>query len=217
MPVQTTQSRAAGRAGLLISVAVNKVKLVNKARKLVMKLQPVYETKSKSRLQFYFCQILEFVDNPKWALGEICRSFFFFNWKYFLHKRLLEKKIRIYFLSLNELGGLCFVLFFWKHMNLVLGKDFSYSFLNIFISHCSPSPSPLINELYIFMLQLEMKHSEIYWLVCLAWWHGSLWQSGTEPRSLRFQSRLVWIQPGTLKPEHIIWRDYPQLFPETVT
>lgn len=65
MPVQTTQSRAAGRAGLLISVAVNKVKLVNKARKLVMKLQPVYETKSKSRLQFYFCQILEFVDNPK--------------------------------------------------------------------------------------------------------------------------------------------------------
>lgn len=58
MPAQTTQARTVGKAGLLLSVAMKKVKLV-------MKLQPVYERKSKSRLQMYFCQILEFVDNPK--------------------------------------------------------------------------------------------------------------------------------------------------------
>lgn len=47
------------------------------------------------------------------------------------------------------------IIIFWKCINLMLGKDFSYSFLNIFISDCSP-PLSLIKKLYIFMLQLEM-------------------------------------------------------------
>lgn len=77
----STQSRTIGRAVLLLSVAVNKVKLL-------VKLQPVCEAKSKSRLQIYFLKSLNLwliLSEQNWVKFAI-RSFGVFNWKYFFHK-----------------------------------------------------------------------------------------------------------------------------------
>lgn len=55
-----------------------------------------------------------------------------------------------------------------------------------------------------------MRASEMNWLCCPVWLPRNLWQSGTEPKSIAFHSRPVWIQPGTAKPEHFLWMGYPQ-------